>query len=221
MIFTPYGEPETSSENLIETEFFETNSPVVSSFVKDAIADETDPQKLAIRLFYAVRDKIRYNVYDISVDPDHYRASYVINKKTGYCVQKACLLVTCARSVGIPAVIGTSDVVNHFRTPKMELLMEGREIFMHHAYAALFLNDKWVKIVPAFNKDLCDLMGVAPTEFDGQNHALLQEYDAAGNVSMVYKKDHGFWSDLPFDRIAADFRDYYPHPFIGLDEIAS
>ena len=27
---------------------------------------------------------------------------------------------------------------------------------------------------------------------------------------MEYVADHGVWSDFPFDRMAKDFRDYYP-----------
>jgi hypothetical protein len=27
---------------------------------------------------------------------------------------------------------------------------------------------------------------------------------------MEYVKDHGIWSDFPFDRVEADFRAFYP-----------
>ena len=43
--------------------------------------------------------------------------------------------------------------------------------------------------------------------------AILQEYDAQRNLRMEYLRDHGFWSDLPFNRIKDDFEGYYPRAF--------
>jgi hypothetical protein len=90
---------------------------------------------------------------------------------------------------------------------------------MHHAYSALFLGGRWVKVVPAFNRELCEKMNIVPTEFDGRNDAILQENHTDENLNMVYLKEHGYWSDVPFDRINADFRGYYPADFIGFEKI--
>ena len=221
MIFTPYGDPELSEHNLVATEFFDFDHPAVASFVERTIGSENDPVAQAVRLFYAVRDEIRYDMYGVTVDPARFRASDVLSRTRAFCIPKASLLVASLRAVGIPAVIGTSDVVNHFSTPKMERAMGGKTIFLHHGYATMYLAGKWVKAVPAFNKELCVQMGVAPTEFDGHADALLQEYDAQNNVRMTYLKDHGHWSDLPMARIAADFVGYYPETFTQLSEHSS
>ncbi|WP_420587450.1 transglutaminase-like domain-containing protein [Ruegeria sp.] len=213
MRYMPYGDPELSDEALHPTSFFDFDHPEVEQFTKDAVGGETDPVQQAIRLFYAVRDQVRYDMYGVSIDPDRFRASDVVARKAAFCIPKASLLVACLRGVGIPAVIGTSDVVNHFTTPKMEQAMQGRNVFMHHGYATMFLNGKWVKAVPAFNKELCEKMGAAPTEFDGQSNALLQEYDAERNLRMSYLKDHGHWTDLPITRISDDFQNYYQPGF--------
>ncbi len=49
-----------------------------------------------------------------------------------------------------------------------------------------------------------------PTEFDGRSDAIFQPYDAKQRRHMEYVKDHGCWSDFPYDRVEADFRAFYP-----------
>ena len=215
----PYELPELSDELLRPTTFFDFDHPDVMSFVEATVGTETDPVLQAVNLFYAVRDQIRYDMYGVSIDPQRFKASDVIARKAAFCIPKASLLVAGLRAAGIPAVIGTSDVVNHFTTPKMERVMQGSEVFLHHGYATMFLNGKWVKAVPAFNKVLCEKTGVAPTEFDGTSDALLQDYDAEKNLRMTYLKDHGHWTDVPIARIADDFQNYYPAGFCNLAQM--
>lgn len=216
MIFFPYGDPVLSDDLLAPTDFLDFEHPEVQSFAKDAIGDaQTDIDK-AVRLFHAVRDQIRYDLYSVSHDPKRYRASDVLAQGGAYCIPKAVLLAAVARAAGIPSVIGLSDVVNHFTTAKMEAVMGKDAIFLDHGSAGLFLDGKWVKVVPAFNAALCEKMGVVPTGFDGKSDALLQEYDSDNNLRMVYLKDHGFWSDLPLRRILDDFDSYYPRNLFAL-----
>ncbi len=67
------------------------------------------------------------------------------------------LPAACARRAGIPSAIGLSDVVNHFSTPKLREAMRGREVFLDHGWAALYIEGQWVKAVRAFNAELCAL----------------------------------------------------------------
>lgn len=192
------------------TEFFDYRHPVVQGFVDDALRGASEPRECAIRLFYAVRDKVRYDPYRITFDPAAYRASTVISSGYGWCIPKAGLLAACARAAGIPAVVGLADVVNHLTTEKLRQQMGGVNIFYDHGYAALYLNGRWVKAVPAFNIELCTRFGVRPTEFDGTADALYQPYDTSDRLHMEYLADHGTFSDLPLDRVMADFDRHYP-----------
>lgn len=213
MIFTPYGQPKDPAAYLAPTAFLDFDQPAVAAFAKDAVGDVEDPVEQAVRLFYAVRDRVRYDIFAIDFRPEVYRASTVVEEGAAFCIPKAVLLAASARAVGIPAAIGLSDVVNHFTSPKVQAAMGECDVFLHHGYAALYLNGGWVKAAPAFNKEMCERFGVSPTEFDGRGHAILQEYDAEKNLRMEYLKDHGYWSDLPYERIRADFMDYYPETF--------
>src|SRR5450756_2620720 len=77
--------------------------------------------------------------------------------------------------------------------------MGGKTYFMHHGYAVMYLEGRWVKAAPAFNIELCTRFGVVPTEFDGRSDAIFQPYDAHQRRHMEYVKDHGIWTDFPLD----------------------
>jgi transglutaminase-like putative cysteine protease len=203
---------------LQSTAFLNFRHPAVQTFVARAIGEATTPLQQAVRLFYAVRDRIRYDPYRIRFDDASYQASAVIEAGYGWCVPKASLLAACARAVGIPAAIGLADVVNHLNTEKLRARMGGVDVFYDHGYVALLLEGQWVKAVPAFNIELCTRFGVSPTEFDGHGDALYQEFDAQGRRHMQYQADHGTWSDLPLDKVREDFRRFYPASLVSSSE---
>ncbi|NJN40545.1 MAG: transglutaminase family protein [Gammaproteobacteria bacterium] len=211
MIFTePGAAPTPGPEYLCATPFMDTGAAPVRAFAERTVAGESTRIGKAVRLFYAVRDSIRYDPFSMRLDPATYAASHVLATGFAYCLPKAILLAAAARVAGIPAAIGLSDVVNHLVTEKLKDRLGGKTYFMHHGYAVLYLEGAWVKAAPAFNIELCDRFGVRPTEFDGRSNAILQEYDARDRRHMEYVKDHGVWSDFPYEKVATDFRAFYP-----------
>jgi transglutaminase-like putative cysteine protease len=219
MIHSPPGAaPEPGPEYLASTAYFDAASASIRRFADETVAGEGSASGKAVRLFYAVRDGWRYDPFKLRLDPSDYVASAVHAAGYGYCIPKAILLVAAARAAGIPAAIGLADVVNHLTTEKLKARMGGKTYFIDHAYAALHLGGRWVKAVPAFNIELCRRFGVRPTEFDGRSDALYQEFDAHDRRHMEYVKDHGMWSDFPYERVAADFRAFYPPSTYGEDD---
>ncbi|MEE2839755.1 MAG: transglutaminase family protein [Acidobacteriota bacterium] len=213
MEFVKTGTPEPTSAYLKPTEFFDSEVASVREFASEAIESaETDVEK-AVALYYAVRDTIRYDPYRDKLDRASYQASNLLAAKAGFCLPKANLLIALARAVNIHAAIGLSDVVNHLCTDRLQRIMGGKNLFLHHGYAVLFLEGQWVKAAPAFNIELCDRFHVLPTEFDGKSDALFQPFDSKGRRHMEYVCDHGIWSDFPYQRVLEDFLDYYPDSF--------
>ena len=211
MIHTPPGsKPELGPEYLQSTRFLDFDSESVARFAQQAAGSATSELGRAVKLFCAVRDGIRYDPFSMRLDSGIYVASHVLAAKSAFCIPKAILLAAAARALGIPCAIGLSDVVNHLTTEKLKTLMGGTTYFMHHGYAVMYLEGRWVKAAPAFNIELCNRFGVLPTEFDGRSDAIFQPYDAHDRRHMEYVKDHGVWSDFPYDRVEADFRAFYP-----------
>lgn len=213
MEFLKEGFPEPSAEYLKPTEFLDFDTPSVREFAESTTdGARTDIEK-AVALYYAVRDTVRYDPYKIELDRETFKASNLLARKAGFCLPKANLLAASTRAVGIHTAIGLSDVVNHLCTERLRRLMGEKDLFLHHGYAVLYLEGKWIKAAPAFNIELCDRFHVLPTEFDGTSDALFQQFDSKGRRHMEYVCDHGIWSDFPYDLVATSFRDYYPESF--------
>lgn len=201
--------PETAGD-LAPTWYLDSDHPAVAAFAKRVVGDETDPVQKAIRLFYAVRDEVRYDPYSMRLDPEYFRAHHCLEAGKGYCVYKASLMAAACRAVGIPARVGLADVRNHLCTERLKAMMDGSDMFYDHGYVALRLEDRWVKVTPVFNIELCEKFGVVPQEFDGRTDALFQPFDAQNRKHMEYITDHGTFDDLPFDKVARDMETHYP-----------
>src|SRR5258708_46541 len=196
---------------LAPTRFVDSNSVEVREFVASSLEDagglsQTDK---AIRLFDAVRDRIRYNPFDIGTTADEYRASRIVGKPTNYCVPKAILLTAALRAAGIPAAVGFADVRNHLNSPKLADLM-GTDLFIYHGYVALWLDGRLFKVTPAFNTELCERFGVKQLIFDGKSDALFHEFDTNSHRHMEYVRDRGWFADPPVGQLLREFRTTYP-----------
>jgi len=197
------------NNNLQATGFIDSDTDEVIRFAQQTIGQTTDQKEQAIKLYYAVRDEFRYDPYKIQFTPNGLKASAVIKQGYGYCVSKAVLLAAAGRAVGIPTRLGFADVKNHLSSEKLKQVMQS-DVFSWHGYTEFYLNNKWVKATPAFNKLLCDKTGIKPLEFDGENDSIFHEFDQAGNKHMEYLKDHGRFDDLPFQKIAEAYKKQYP-----------
>jgi transglutaminase-like putative cysteine protease len=158
-------------------------------------------QDKAVKLFYFVRDEIRYNVYMISVFIEDFRASRILDWGKGYCVQKAVLLAALGRASGIPTRLVFAKIKNH-TLPAHILEMTGTNIFPRHGYNQFFLGGKWVSAAATFDKELCEKNGLPTVEFDGRSNAVLPEKDLKGEPFIEYVEKFTPRDDLPFEWIA-------------------
>ena len=198
------------------THFVDSEHPAFIAFAREATAGAKTEGEKASALFRAVREKLRYDPYAITGNPEDYVASNVLKTDRGYCIPKAVLLAAAARAVGMKARLGFSDVKNHLTSPKLTATL-GSDLFVYHGYVELWIDGTPYKVTPAFNEALCARFGVAVLDLDPVHpaDALLQQFDGQGREYMSYVAQRGVYDELPFDMIMSTFREVYPKLDLG------
>jgi transglutaminase-like putative cysteine protease len=148
------------------TSFIDADAPAVVRFAGQHAGSGNDRQR-AVRLYYTVRDSIRYDMTTFGLDPAQFKASKCLHADSAFCVPKAIALAAAARAARIPARLGFADVRNHLVSPRMATLIDD-DVFRWHTYTSLMIDGQWVKATPAFDIGLCERHGVKPLEFDGR-----------------------------------------------------
>ncbi len=195
---------------LAPNRFVDSDHPAVIVFAREH-AGGLPPREAAVKLFYVVRERLRYNPWRVRYAPEDYTASSVALRdpsEGGHCIDKALLLAGAARALGIPSRLHFATVRNHIGTAKLEEKL-GTDLLVYHGYTELFLDGRWIAATPAFNRELCEKLGVEPLEFDGVHDAVFQAYDRVAGRFMEYVEDHGAHADVPFDAMIAAWRRHY------------
>jgi transglutaminase-like putative cysteine protease len=173
-----------------------------------ALNSELPKIEIAVILYKKIRDNFRYDPKKLPTRQG-FRASEIIKKDYGNCIEKAIVLAAACRLHEIPARLGFANVRNHIATGDIEKTL-GTNVLVFHGYTDLLLENNWVKATPAFNKSLCEKIGVAPLEFNGSEDSVFQQYAPGGGSFMEYLVDHGHYPDLPYDHMMALWREHYP-----------
>ncbi len=199
-------------EYLEATEFLDFDNDDVREFAeRNSVGAKTEKEK-AIQLYNAVRDEFQYNPNILDLSRKGLKASDLLTRTRGYCVEKAVLLAAVSRAVGVPSRLSFYIVRNHIATEKLEKILQTNYLVFHGA-AEMFIDGKWLKTTPAFDKNLCRYLNVEPLEFDGETDSIFQEYDRSGRVFMKYLHEYGAFSDLPYQLYLDELNKHYPHIF--------
>ncbi|THD69790.1 transglutaminase domain-containing protein [Robertkochia marina] len=193
------------------TDSFDFDHAQIRKFI-DPLKDlDTDQEKIR-QVYLMVRDGWRYNPYHISFQREDFRASTIAERQDGHCIDKAILMVAMLRGVGIPSRLHLAKVTNHMAVDRL-IEKLGSDELAPHGMVDVYHKGAWLKASPTFNKELCDKFGVDPVDFDGSADALLQPYDARGEVFMEYLEDYGHFEDVPYEFILNTFKENYPEMY--------
>lgn len=190
--------------------YINSDHPEVIKFTKVNTDSFHSTREKIEALYYAVRDGFRYDPYRLDFSTDAVKASHILTRDYGYCVEKSCLFAAGARVLGVPSRMGFAKVRNHIGTAKLEEILQ-TDVLVFHGYAELWLNDRWVKATPVFNKSLCHKLNVTPLDFNGEEDAVFQSYDEAGGKFMEYLFDYGTYADVPYELFIDELLKHYPH----------
>lgn len=199
---------------LSSSAFFDFTHPQVIAFSDSVVNASMSDTEKAVALYYAVRDGVKYNPYVFEANPETLSASHCIAAGQSYCIPKAILLGALCRLNGIEARIGLADVRNHLSSPALIEWLRS-DVFVMHGYTEIKLDGNWVKATPAFDKVLCERMGVEPLEFNGRDDSIFHEFNGEGHRHMEYVQEHGHFDDVPFDFIVTGVAKAYPHLING------
>jgi hypothetical protein len=151
-------------------ECIESNDPLIISIAKKIVGTETNPHKMAYKIFKFVIKTLRYEAI-----PEDKGALWALKNGKGKCAEYACLFVALCRAVGIPSRVRYGLVLDYGeRTTKAE-----------HAWAEYYLeNYGWVPTDPSWK--LFDKM-------DNHHFAFVK------NRTASHLRVHGVCHYPPFD----------------------
>jgi len=212
---------ENPANLLTPTDFMDFESDTVRAFVAKALGRSVgDPVDDAVRLYYAVRDGLRYEVYGNDLSREGMKASAIIERGFGFCIHKALVYAATLRAIGIPSRVTYGDVRNHLASPRLRELVGG-DLFRFHSLTQVYLNGKWLKATPVFTKTLCRLYKIRPLDFDGHSDAVYHPYDEEGRAHMEFVRWHGEFDDFPYDLVIGGFQTHHPKLFASNTKTAT
>jgi transglutaminase-like putative cysteine protease len=190
------------------TEIIDSTHPKIRDFAMEVVGTTSDFVERAVKLYLAVRDGIRYDPYTPFHLPEHYRASLVLKRGRSFCVPKVSLLCALGRACSIPSRVGFATVKNHLATKQLIDFL-GSNVFVYHGFVEFYLEGKWVKATPAFNRELCEKHKVKPLEFNGREDSLFHPFNQENRKYMEYIEYYGTFADIPVDSIVAAWNEAY------------
>ena len=200
---------ENLSIYLKPTYYIDSNSESVKNLAFEITNDAEGNRQKAIKIFYWTRDAIYYDPYESFVSrKSWYKASSTIKRRKGWCVQKAIVLAALGRAIGIPSRLHFADIRNN-KISEKQLNTIHTNVVIYHGYTDLFINDKWVKATPAFNRELCEKFNLPTVEFDGVNDAIFLDKTSNGEKYIEYLVDRGYTIDLPYREMFNAFFEFY------------
>jgi len=186
------------------TAFIDCNDFDIINTAKNITLNEDVINYKIKRLFYFVRDEIKYDIVIDILNPYAFKASSTLKRKYGLCFHKAILLSALSRAIGVPSVLCFAKIKNYLLVDYLREFMEGGDIVLT-CYTGFYINNKWIKASPMYDLETCEKQEYVPVEFDGINDAMLPLYDKKGRIHIEYLKYYDCFEDFQFNLVEKYF----------------
>ena len=194
------------------TYYFDFENDLIQNLIAEFKPDNLSEKEKAIGIYTKIRDNWKYDPYNISLLKEKFKSSSIAKNSSGNCIDKSIILISCLRALKIPARLHLGKVKNHIAVERLTEKFGSNEL-TPHGMVNVYLNKKWLKMSPAFNKSLCRKLNVEPLDFDGENDSFLQQYNNDGTRFMEYVDDYGYFEDVPLAFMKNNIMQHYPHIF--------
>lgn len=161
-----------------------------------AIAEKARALGTVAKLFAFVRDEIRYDFTPRLDARDSWRASTTLQRGKGFCQQKAVLFAALCRAAGTPAAICFQHIRDHKLLDTRFAAVLPNGIIAFHGLAAIWRDEKWVRVDPSLDSGLCKIRGYRRVEL-GAGESLLPATDLVGHPHFDFLAALGPFADLP------------------------
>ena len=195
-------------EFLCPTQMCDSNNPFIITKALNLTEGATTNKEKAMRIFYFVRDKIKYQI-----NPYFSTASRTLNYRHGFCVSKSNLQIALLRALNIPARYHVVNLQSSCLNPFFPnwIVKNFPEIIDHHSICECFLNNTWVACDSTFDKDLIDgakIKGIlsqdvfSEIDWDGEGNLEIFDPWKVSDVDFFSNLDR-FWGETIQRRYSA------------------
>lgn len=156
------------------------------------------PDEVAIvgELFAWVRDKIAFDMAPDVQDRSNWAASSTIERRWGFCQQKAIALVALCRASGIPAVLVYQSVIDARMPDSFEKYLPGKRMDPH-GLAAVHVGGCWQRLDPTIHREMSRRAGLRNVEWHPGSDALLPTTDLKGDPHCSIEYEYEVSVTLP------------------------
>ncbi|WP_051296148.1 transglutaminase-like domain-containing protein [Eisenibacter elegans] len=196
---------------LRSTDYLDSNHPEVRAFAEGVVSGLHDEAEKAVELYYAVRDGFKFDLKDISLRMDDFKASALLTKGQGSAVEKNNLLVAAYRSVGLPARLGYVNFRNPWATHALGGVLRS-EVMAFHPSTQVFLGDHWVTLYPSFDAVTAQQYQLRQVPFGMDDTYALQDLPADQQQVEILAQFHPF-VDFPHNLFVQTLKEHYAHLF--------
>lgn len=181
------------------SEILAIDDPHLRAFLRTVPAG--DDRSTVASIFRLVRDEISYDFAPVLEHRSDWEVGATIERGSGFCQQKAVVLVAALRARSIPSALAFEDLWDaKIQPPFTDLL--GGQVIPWHGLVLVHLDHRWLRLDACLDAGLCAAKRYRVAEFDPAVGAPLPATDLDGRAHFRIVRERRADADLPAEVVA-------------------